>query len=123
MSKLQRYRISLSDTSGNLAQQLELFALVNLGLVQSLASGILTPTDAIRRFYHANNCLHVKKQFRSKEANAIMSRGVQLADLFSALSPEEAQREFNHELEAIRSLCLKLLGKRRPANGQQRATA
>ena len=117
------FRIALSDTSGSLTQQLELFALVNLGLVQSLASGILTPTDAIHRFYHAANCLYVQKQFRIKEANAIMSRGVQLADLFDALSAEEAQRELNYELEIIRSLCLKLLAKRRLPNGTHRATA
>ena len=123
MNKLQPFRIALSDTSGSFTQKLELFALVNLGIVQSLASGILTPTDAIHRFYHASNCLYVKKQFRIKEANAIMSRGVQLADLFNALSAEEAQREFNQELETIRSLCLKLLAKRRSANGAHRATA
>jgi len=117
------FRIALSDTSGSLTQQLELFALVNLGLVQSLASGILTPTDAIHRFYHAANCLYVQKQFRIKEANAIMSHGVQLADLFDALSAEEAQRELNSELEIIRSLCLKLLAKRRLPNGTHRATA
>ena len=123
MTRPKPFRIALADTSGGLTQQLELFALVNLGLVQSLASGILTPTDAIHRFYHADNCLYVQKHFRNKEANAIMSRGVQLADFFNALSAEEAQREFNHELETIRSLCLKLLAKRRPANGVHRATA
>ena len=123
MTRPQPFRIALSDTSGGLTQQLELFALVNLGLVQSLASGILTPTDAIHRFYHADNCLYVQKQFRIKEANAIMSHGVQLADLFDALSAEEAQREFNHELEIMRSLCLKLLAKRRLPDGAHRPTA
>ena len=34
-------RIVLSATSGNIPQQRELFALLNLGLVQSLASGVL----------------------------------------------------------------------------------
>ena len=38
-----------------------------------------------------------------------MSRGLQLPDLFDCLPTEEAQREFLHELEIIRSLCLKLL--------------
>ena len=123
MNKLQPLRIALSDTSGSFTQKLELFALVNLGIVQSLASGILTPTDAIHFFYHASNCLYVKKQFRIKEANAIMSCGVQLADLFNALPAEEAQRELNYELEIIRSLCLKLLAKRRLPHGTHRATA
>jgi hypothetical protein len=34
---------------------------------------------------------------------------VQLPDLFESLEAEEAQREFFHELEKIRGLCLKLL--------------
>jgi hypothetical protein len=117
------FRIALSDTNGSLTLQLELFALVNLGLVQSLASGILGPTDAIHRFYHADNCLYVQKHFRNKEANAVMSHGVQLPDLFESLPAEEAQREFYHELEKIRFLCLKLLEKKRSTDPAQRATA
>jgi hypothetical protein len=123
MRQQQSLRIALSDTSGSVTQQLELFALLNLGLVQSLASGVLSPTDAVQRFYHADNCLYVQKHLRHKEANAIMSHGVQLPDLFESLPAEEAQREFNYELETIRSLCLKLLAKRRPADATQRATA
>ena len=92
---------------------MELFALLNLGLVQSLTSGVLSPTEAIQQFYHADNCLYVRKHLRNREANAIMSHGVQLPDLFDCLSPEEVQREFFHELEKIRSLCLKLLEKTR----------
>jgi hypothetical protein len=38
-----------------------------------------------------------------------MSHGVQLPDLFDALPPEAAVREFQHELSAMRSLCLKIL--------------
>ena len=102
---------------------MELFALVNLGLVQSLASGILSPADAIHRFYHADNCLYVRKHCRDKDANTIMSRGVQLPDLFESLPAQEAQREFNRELETIRSLCLKLMAKRQITNAPQRATA
>ena len=103
------FRIVLSEAGGDPKDQLELFSLLNLGLVQSLASGVLSPTDAIQRFYHAANCLYVRKHLRNKEANAIMSYGVQLPDLFESLETEEAQREFFHELEKIRGLCLKLL--------------
>ena len=103
-------RITLFAVPGNSAQQLELFALVNLGLVQSLASGVLSPAEAVERFYHAENCLYVQKHLRKREANAIMSHGVQLPDLFESLLAEEARREFYHELETIRLLCLKLLG-------------
>jgi hypothetical protein len=116
-------RIVLSETRGSLAQQLEIFALMNLGLVQSLASGILSPTDAIHRFYHFDNCSYVRKHFRNRDANVIMSRGVQLPDLFETLTAEEAQREFNRELEMIRSLCLKLLAKGRLSDLTQRVTA
>ena len=109
MRRRHPFRIVLSETSGSLAQQLELFALLNLGFVQSLASGVLSPTEAIQRFYHADNCLYVRKYLRNKEANSIMSHGVQLADLFECLPAEEARREFYRELETIRALCLKLL--------------
>jgi hypothetical protein len=52
-----------------------------------------------------------------------MSRGVQLPDLFDSLLPEEAQRELYQELETIRSLCLKLLGKRRSRSSADHAAA
>ena len=103
------FRIVLSKSSSDPKEQLELFSLLNLGLIQSLASGVLSPTDAIQRFYHADNCLYVRKYLRNREANAIMSHGVQLPDLFESLEAEEAQRELFHELEEIRRLCLKLL--------------
>jgi hypothetical protein len=123
MKQPQSSRFILSATKGDVAQQQELFALLNLGLVQSLASGVLSPTEAVARFYHAENCLYVQKHFRRKAANAIMSHGVQLPDLFECLSAEEAQREFYHELEAIRSLCLQLLEKRRSSNITARVAA
>jgi len=123
MRKNQPYRIVLSDASGIPAQQLELFALLNLGIVQSLTSGVLSATEAIQRFYHADNCLYVRKHLRSKDANAIMSHGVQLPDLFDCLPAVEAQREFFHELETIRSLCLNLLEKGRSPGVADRATA
>ena len=107
------FHILLSDSRGKPTQQLELFALLNLGIAQSLASGVISATESIQRFYHADNCLYVRKHLRSKQANAIMSHGVQLPDLFDCLPAEEAQREFFHELETIRSLCLKLLEKGR----------
>jgi hypothetical protein len=64
----------------------------------------------------------MRKHFRHREANAIMSHGVQLPDLFDSLSPQEAQREFLHELEMIRSLRLKLLGKIRSSDAINRVT-
>lgn len=122
MRQSHPFCIVLSDVSGSPTQQLELFALLNLGIAQSLTSGVLSATEAIQRFYHADNCLYVQKHLRSKEANAIMSHGVQLPDLLDCLPAEEAQREFFHELETIRSLCSQLLDKGRSFGAARRAT-
>ena len=91
------------------AEHLALFALINLGLIESLANGILTATEAVRLFYRAEHCMFVRKHVANKTADQIMSHGVQLSDLFEALPTEEAFREFQHELSAMRSLCLKIL--------------
>ena len=123
MRQPHTFRIVLSAISRNVTERRKFFALLNLGLVQSLASGIFSPTEAVECFYHADNCLYVQKHFRQKEASAIMSHGVQLPDLFECLPAGEAQREFYHELETIRSLCLKLLEKRRSASAANRAAA
>ena len=84
MKHAHTLRVVLSGLSGDLAhQQLELFAMLNLGIVQSSASGVLSPTEAIERFYHADNCLNVRKQLRNREANVIMSHGVQYPFVFA----------------------------------------
>ena len=108
-----RPRILLSDSNGNSTAALASFAFLNLGLVQSLNSGALNPSEAIQCFYHADNCLYVREHFQSRVADAIMSRGVQLPDLFEHLPPEEAQRAFFCELEEMRALCLQLLEEER----------
>ena len=77
--------------------------------IESLANGSLSATNALRVFFHTENCLFVRKQLRDKTADAIMSHGVQLPDLFDALPREEAHREFQRELATMRALCLKLL--------------
>jgi len=123
MRQSYQLRSVLSETRGDPPQQLELFALVNLGLVQSLASGVLSATEAVQHFYNADNCLFVRTHFRNREANAIMSHRGQLPDLFDCLSPEEAQREFCHELVTMRLPCLKLLEKGRSSRVGDRATA
>jgi hypothetical protein len=86
-----------------------LFALLSLGIIESLTYGLLSVTDALRVFFHAENCLFIRKHLRDKTADAVMSHGVQLPDLFEALPPAEAQREFQRELATMRALCLKLL--------------
>jgi hypothetical protein len=113
MRKVNKFRVDLSEISGDSTKQLRYFALLNLGMVQSLASGIVSASEAIRLFYNAKNCLYVKEHLRSKKADAIMSHGVQLPDLFEALPADEASREFFRELETMRSLCMSLLATKR----------
>ncbi|MGH7597446.1 MAG: hypothetical protein ACREOI_13920 [bacterium] len=110
-------RTALADGQYETKQQLAVFALLNLGIVQSLAGGVMSSEDAIRLFYNADNCLYVRKHLKNKNADAIMGHGVQLPDLFNFLPVAEAHREFTHELEAMRSLCLRILESTRPAAG------
>jgi hypothetical protein len=98
----------LSQTSSS-HQQVASFALLCLGIIESLTSGLLSASDALRLFFHAENCLFVRRHLKEKIADQIMSYGVQLPDLFDALSAEEAQQEFQRELTRMHSLCLKLI--------------
>lgn len=109
------------DVRGDASQKLALFALLNLGLVQSLASGIISADEAIQFFYNADNCLYVRKHLRNKRADAIMSHGVQLSDLFEYLPAGKAYREFTRELEAMRSHCLVLLSKAQPTTRRMKS--
>lgn len=105
-----------SSMPPNRADHLRLFALINLGLIESLANGSIGSTEAVDRFYFADNCLFVRKTLKDKTADRIMSHGVQLPDLFDCLSAEEAQRQFLHELATMRGLCLQLMdGQKRVA--------
>ncbi len=109
MNPILSLKALLAASGGTSAQQFVLFALLTLGMLESLANGVLSATDALRMFFHAENCLFVRKQLRDKTADAIMSHGVQLPDLVEALPLAEAHREFQRELAAMRALCLKLL--------------
>lgn len=101
---------TLLAASGDMpAQQLALLAFLTLGVLESLANGLLSATEALQVFFHTENCLWVRKHLRDKRADTIMSHGAQLPDLFAILPAEEAHREFQRELAAIRALCLKLL--------------
>jgi hypothetical protein len=92
---------------------LTLFALLNFGLVESVEKKLIHPKDAVGFFYHADNCLFVKRHFLHKIAGQIMSYGVQLGDWFEILPKKIAQREYRNELDVIRNLCLKILGQQR----------
>lgn len=105
----------LAASNDTPAQALALFALLTLGVLESLANGLLSTTHALQVFFHADNCLYVRQHFHNKTADAIMSHGVQLPDLLEALPVAEAQRELQRELATIRALCLKLLEAQRVA--------
>lgn len=106
-------RTLLSNSDRTLQQKLALFAWLNLGIVESLTNGVLAAGDAVRIFFNAENSLFVRQELAEENADAIMSHGVQLVDLFDALPADEAHREFQRELSTMRSLCLNILkGKR-----------
>jgi ClpP class serine protease len=85
------------------------FALLVLGIVESISGGVLSVSDAVATFFTAENCMFVRKALKNKSVDEIMGRGVQLSDLFEALEPDEANREFREELRAMQDLCRILL--------------
>jgi hypothetical protein len=85
------------------------FALLVLGVVDSISTGVMSAGDAVKNFFTADNCLFVKRVLKNRTADEIMGRGVQLADLFDALAPDEAARELRQELQAIHDLSRGLL--------------
>ena len=99
----------LAGVDGAAPRRLRVFALLGLGIVESLANGALGTVDAVRIFFNVPNCLYVRTKLHDKVADEVMSRGVQLHDLFESLPEQEAQQEFQRELGKMRSLCLRLL--------------
>lgn len=110
MKRGMRLESLLPPSGKKRSEQVALFAVLALGVVELLTRGVLSATGAVRLFFHADNCLFVRKHLRGKITDQIMSQGVQLPDLFDVLPADEAHREFQREIEALRSLCLKLLG-------------
>lgn len=115
VSDCLQFRRLLDDQDWTISQQISVFALLALGITEPLAGGAITASDAIRLFFNGENCRYIRKSLRNAVADEVMSRGVQLPDLFEALPAEEANREFRRELETIRTLCLKLLNDNRMA--------
>ncbi len=101
-------QMMLSKTSSK-RQQTTSFALLCLGIIDPLSSGLMNTSDVIQLFFHAENCLYIQKNLNEKAAREIMSRGAQLHDLFDTLPVAEAQQEFQRELTTMHALCLKLL--------------
>lgn len=115
MSKSIHLKSVLSESNGSPERQSALFALVSLGILESLSNGLMSASDAVKLFFNAENCLFVKNVMGNKVADQIMGHGVQLPDLIDALPSEEAHREFQQELATMRSLCLKLIAEERLA--------
>lgn len=105
------WRVDLSALLKDFAkpQKKAVLAGLNLAILGSIDMQQMTADEAIAGFYHATNCLYVKRSIKDRSADELMSRGVQLADLFEALPPGKARSELKKELRAMRSLCFKLL--------------
>ena len=99
----------LLSQSSDKSQQVNSFSLLCLGIIESLTSGTISASKAVEFFFHAENCLFVRKTLKCKNVDRIMSHGVQLHDIFETLSPEQAQQEFQRELVVIHGFCLDLL--------------
>jgi hypothetical protein len=91
------------------AQRLAVFAGLNLAMLQSVDSKGQALRDITAGFYNVANCLYVKRSFRQSDADELMSRGVQLADLFDVLPRKQAESELKREKNAMRAICYKLL--------------
>ena len=96
-------------------QKLALFAWLSLGICDSLTDGPLSPADAVRIFFNAENCLFVRKHLKEQNAEEIMSRGVQLTDLSEALPRKRAHDELLRELKRMRLFSLNILEQKRLA--------
>jgi hypothetical protein len=113
MHKSTNLRLVLAAAGDAHANQLELFALLTLGILESLENGLLSPAEAIAVFFNADNCRFVRERLPDKSADEVMSRGVQLSDLVEAIPPSESPQELRTEIAAIRRLCLGLLEEHR----------
>jgi hypothetical protein len=102
-------RSLLANGEGKSQSRLALFAWLNLGIVESLTKGVLAPVEAVQIFFNADNCQFVRQELAEETADEIMSRGVQLADIFEAVASDKANQEFQNELAIIRSLSLDIL--------------
>lgn len=111
----------VSQSGRSKAQRLETFAVLNLGILESLASGAVAADEATERFYNAANCLFVRRRLKDSVCDDVMSRGVQLADVVEILPAGKAQREFAREIGEMRRLCLSIMARTaRRANGRSR---
>jgi hypothetical protein len=115
MNRKINLKALLSARGRTVEHKLVLFAWLSLGIVESLTKGLLKPGHAVSIFFNADNCLFVQKTLKEENAEEIMSRGVQLVDLFDALPARRAHQELQRELKRMRSLSLSILEQKRLA--------
>ena len=115
MNRKINLKALLSTRGRTLEQKLALFAWLSLGIVESITKGLLKPEDAVSIFFNADNCLFVRRTLKEENAEEIMSRGVQLVDLFDALPAKRAHQELQKELKRMRSLSFSILDQKRLA--------
>lgn len=100
-------RLELKRVLSGTDNRLAALATVNLLVIELLAAGALDVGEATGVFYNADNCAYVRR-LKSPVADELIGRGVQLADLFDALSQSRARLEFRKELQIMRRLCKQL---------------
>jgi hypothetical protein len=88
-------------------RKLAALAIFNLLIIELIATGAMDAEEATRTFYNADNCGFVRR-LKNSAADELMSRGVQLADLFDVLPASQAKLELAKELRAMRRLCKRL---------------
>ena len=69
--RLEMIFVNAGDTP---ARGLTLFALLGLGIIDSLASGLMSATEAVQSFFHAGSCLFVRQRVKDKVADRVMSQ-------------------------------------------------
>jgi hypothetical protein len=101
--------ISLRMITAGQKEPLALFAVLSLGIIDSLTVGAVSPTRAAKQFFTSKNSQFVKTKLGEKNAVEVMGRGLQLLALCDAIPAEEAHREFQRELRRMKALCHALL--------------
>jgi hypothetical protein len=54
-------------------ESLKVFALLNLGILKALEHGLMSASEALRLFFHAENSLFVRQQLANSIADEIIS--------------------------------------------------
>ncbi len=99
----------LPEAAGPEDRRAEVFALLALGVLDAIEAGALSPESARSHFFNAANCLFTRRTLNLPEVEEVMSRGVELPDLFDALPADTAAGEACAEVTLMRASCLRIL--------------